>query len=155
MVIKMKNKKAISPLIATILLIGLTVTIIVIAILWGKNYIEELAAKRGAIAEKEKECQDIKITTLKQTRTAGTLNIVIKNEADFKINRFTFRINGKSTDVQVDNTVLNKLEVKEYVVTFAEDVVGPNINNIEIIPYLKVGYATYVPCSDKAIKVNV
>lgn len=151
----MKNKKGISPFIATILLIGLTIVIITIAILWGKNYIEELAAKRGAIAEKQKECENVKITTLKQERTANIINIVIKNEANTKISKFIFRVNGKDTDVQETKEALGGLEIKEYPIEFMEDVVGLDIENVEIIPHLKVGYNTYVPCSDKSIKVKL
>ena len=48
---KMK-KKGISPLIATILLIGLVVSLVVLTTLWGKQYILEKTNKEGKISEK-------------------------------------------------------------------------------------------------------
>ena len=56
----MKNKKAISPLIATVLIIGFTITIAAILMIWGGNLVKERAEKISARTE---------------TQTSSTTNI--------------------------------------------------------------------------------
>ena len=55
------GKKGISPLVATVLLVGLAVAIILIITFWGRNIYEEQAEKSSALASSERKCTETSI----------------------------------------------------------------------------------------------
>lgn len=151
-------KKGISPLIATILLIGFTIALITLVILWGKGYIEELAEKRGILAEKQQQCTNVEITAVKAEYTElaehglREIEVVLKNKKDTTINQLVFRITGDEKGEAFESyTSLKGLEVKPYNVTFPET----DVKSIDVIPHLRVALGHYVPCSKQSIKVKV
>ncbi len=149
---KISKKRGISPLIATVLLIGFVVALILLVMLWGKNYIEELAAKRGALALKQNECQAVEIN-VKSAQYEGTkATLVIENQKDIPIDKFVFRgiIKDKSQVVENYNR-LGGLEASQYEADFGTG----GIEKVDIIPLLKAGRGKYVPCSDKHITVKL
>ncbi|MDP2907384.1 MAG: hypothetical protein Q8O03_05580 [Nanoarchaeota archaeon] len=149
------KKKGISPLIATVLLIGLTISIALLAILWGKNYIEELAEKRGLLAEKQQQCNNVEITSVKAECTGGNCTIALKNKRETKINKLVFRITGQEKGGASESSeALNALEVKQYNPQFIEDEIR-DAKSIDVIPHLRVAPGHYIPCSQQSIKVKV
>jgi hypothetical protein len=149
------KKKSISPLVATILLIGLVIAIALLVILWGRGYIEELAQKRGLLAEKQQQCNNVEITAVKAECTGGNCTIVLKNKRETKVNKFIFRITGQETGEAFESSKsLNSLEVKQYDFQFPEDAIK-NAKSIDVIPHLQVVPGHYVPCSQQSIKVKV
>lgn len=149
------RKKGISPLIATVLLIGFVIAIGLLMILWGKGYIEELAQKRGLLAEKQQQCSNVEVTAVKAECTGGSCTIVLKNKRETKVNKFAFRVTGQETGEAFESSKsLNALEVKGYDVQFSEDEIK-NAKSIDVIPYLQVVLGHYVPCSQQSIKVNL
>lgn len=58
---KKRGKKGISPLIATVLLIGFVVAVAAIVMVWGKGFIKERAEKEGALSQAQLECNLIEI----------------------------------------------------------------------------------------------
>jgi len=149
---RIHKKKGISPLIATVLLIGFVVALVMLVMLWGKNYIEELAAKRGALAQKQNECQSVEIG-VKSAQLQGTVaTLVIENQKDIAIDKFVFRgMIGDDSQVVENYIKLGSLEVSQYEVDFGTG----GIEKVDIIPSLKAGKDKYVPCSDKHIVVKL
>lgn len=152
MINKKRGKRGISPLIATVLLIGFVVALIMLVMLWGKNYVEELAAKRGALAQKQNECQNVAVG-VKSAQFQGTVaTLVIENQKDIDIDKFVFRgMIGENSQVVENYNKLGGLEVSQYEVDFGTG----NIEKVDIIPSLKAGKDKYVPCSDKHIVVKL
>jgi flagellin-like protein len=152
------KKRGISPLIATVLLIGFVVALALIVLLWGKNYIEELAAKRGMIAQKQQECQMVEFTVKSIAEPSGSkVAMVVENSKDKTIDKFIFRgLTAKSkSDVVEEIDRLGGLEIKQYQPEFTIGFGSGGIEKIEIIPALKAGGSKYVPCSDKHVTVKV
>lgn len=148
-------KRGISPLIATVLLIGFVVALVLLIALWGKNYIEELAAKRGALAQKQQECQLVEINVKSMNFVANTATLTIENTKDKPVDKFVFRAMneaGDSLEVLEDYTKLGSLEVSQYDVQFTS--AGSLIKKVDVIPALKAGKNKYVPCSDKHVTVK-
>jgi len=156
------NKKGISPMIATVLLIGFVISIILLILLWGKDYIEELAEKRGALAEKQQECTKIQFDVLKacwrgsaEIDVGTEAEIVLRNKVDVDIHKFIFRAVGgigEPIERYGKNAKLGGLETKEYKnLQFAE----ADVKNIDVIPHLKVALGHYVPCSKQKITVRL
>ena len=143
-------------MIATILLIGFVIAVILLVILWGKNYIEELAEKRGLLAEKQQECTKVKLEVVKACWRGTNATIVIRNQADLTIHKFVFRPVGKvgePVEKSGADGKLGGLETKSYDFEFSTDV--GIVNNIDIIPYLRVALGHYVPCSKQKVTVRL
>lgn len=150
-----KKKKGISPLVATILLIGFVIAIIMLVILWGRGYVEELAQKRGLLAEKQQQCTNVDLTAVKAERLGEQVKVVLKNQGSLTINKFVFRVVGGETGEGFESRIpLRGLEVKEYIVVFSESEF-PDVNNVDVIPHLQVALGHYVPCSKQSIRVKV
>ncbi len=152
------KKKGISPLVATVLLIGFVIAIALLVFLWGKGYIEELAEKRGLLAEKQQQCNSIEITAVKAEYTTNVgegvreIGVVLKNKREVTINKFVFRVTGEENGEAFESyNSLKGLEVKPYLVSFPET----GVKSIDVIPNLQVVPGHYVPCSQQSIKVKV
>ena len=166
-----RNAKGISPLLATVLLVGMTVAIIVIAILWGRSYIEEMAAKRGAIAEKQAECQNVDFTAVKEEPKCGLgvsdcqIDITLKNQGSVSIDKFTARViskDGKAGVAVELKEALPSLGVAPYSVPVSSELIPLGttditkiLSKVEVIPSIRVAQGQYVPCSGKKISVKV
>lgn len=149
------KKKGISPVVATVLLIGFVIAVILLVILWGKGYIEELAQKRGLLAEKQQQCGDVDITAVKAVRTGGNIEVVLKNKRERRVDKFVFRVVGAGEGEAFESpNALEGLSVKPYNVEFPESDIQ-DISNLDVIPHLKVALGHYVPCSKQGIRVKV
>jgi len=154
MSVKNRDKKAISSFIATVLLVAFVVALTLLVILWGRTYILERAEKEGALAEKQLECGNLDITIVNAFQQGDNALITIKNLRDFPINKFTFRLIGQESDVKESFEPLLGLEVKQYALELTADEVKA-LNQIDVIPWLKVVTGYYVPCSEKHIVARV
>ena len=58
------GKRAVSPLVATVLIVGIVIAVVLIITLWGKGVQEDLQQKQGGIALAELSCTgvDIEVT---------------------------------------------------------------------------------------------
>lgn len=155
---KMKTfkKKGVSPLVATVLLISFTVAIIVLVIIWGRNYIEEKAQKEGTLAELGSECMNVDFGFVEACRkgTPEVLSITLKNKKPRAIDAFVFQFKEGGSIDPVD--VLQKLpgdEQKTFEVAPKEPGFFP-ADSVNMIPRLKAGAGVYVPCSSKALEIK-
>ena len=151
---KRVTQKGVSPLVATVLLIGFVIAVIVLVMLWGKNYIEERALKEGKLSEKKLECESIEVTVVNAYQQGGNAVVVVKNLKDKPIDKFIFRVIGEEAEPQESFEKLNSLEIKEYRLQFTEDIVG-RITQLQVIPNLKVAPGVFVPCSSKVVKAKL
>ncbi|MDD5331842.1 MAG: hypothetical protein PHE43_03415 [Candidatus Nanoarchaeia archaeon] len=143
------NKKGISPLIATILLVGFAIAVLAIAFLWARGYIEEKAAKEGKLAEKQFECEDIEFTITSIQVTGSSVRVALKNLKDKNIDKLTFRIEGDSkSDLRNEYVSLEGLEVKPYEVEFDSSKIN-DPTKVSVIPWINVAPGYYLPCSNK------
>lgn len=89
----MKNKKAISPLIATVLIIGFTIVIAALVITWGTSLFKKTVSETETTAEFSKICtrSNIEVLDYKVKDDGSGVDINIKNNnqdqevKDFKV----------------------------------------------------------------------
>lgn len=103
----MKNKKGISPLIASILLIGFTVALAAIIMTWGTSFVKKQTENVETEGSKALDCAKLNL------RISGSCKgIVVDNPQNFAILELTFRkydATGKITDdIQKGAVVDNK-----------------------------------------------
>jgi hypothetical protein len=147
---KKDSKKATSNFVASVLLVTFVVVIIVIVSLWGRNYVLERAEKEGALSEKQLECTDIAIKVESLNIQGDNALIVIKNLADTKISKLSFRLEGIDSGVTESFEALSDLAVKEYTIELTPPE-ALSLDKIEVIPWLKVAEGYFVPCSNKKV----
>ena len=106
----MKSKKGISPLIATVLIIGFTIVLAALVIQWGGSLFKNIQEETGETSELNIACTEL-LTGLEVTPTPGILNnrkyidLVVDNTKNKEIAGFIFRVyNEGETKVDVFDT---------------------------------------------------
>ncbi len=143
---RVRGKKGIDTYVATVLLVGFVIIILILAFLWGRNYILSRAAKSEALGEKQYECASVKIAIPEAKKGGNTALIKIENAGSVQVDKFLFR---SGEDVPVENYIaLAPGELKSYEAGFTS--LG---SEMQVIPWLKVASNQFVPCSNKALTI--
>lgn len=154
--VKKFRKKGISPLIATTMLVGFTVAVVAMVVVWSRGYIEERAAKEEVLANTKLKCENVKFTVEEACQTGDTLDINVKNLASQQIDSWILRIKGDAVEATEQGVAIKGLETKEINL-------GPNdydaaavgiIQTVEVIPAIKAGKGKYVPCTGQMLEVR-
>ncbi len=98
----MRNKKGISPLIATVLIVGLTVAIASLVFLFLKGQVN-LAVKKGELKFTPNEEAQVQFQVTECTQSGGNLDIKIQNTGNHKIDCFWISPKDKATKLSVFN----------------------------------------------------
>ena len=142
---KLTNKKGISPLIASILLVAFVILIGSIVIFWGRSFIKERAQKEGELAEKQLKCENIEIE-IKNAKKIER-NIELENKGNLAIDGFILRVisGGSGSEKIIQKVDPLKPAPITYSFSLGEDA------KIDLIPALKPegSNAPLVPCSNK------
>lgn len=157
-----RGKKGISPLLATVLLIGFTVALVGLLILWGRSYVEERAAKEDALAQAKLQCQNLKFSVVDTDATGypNRIEVVIKNEGNKKIDGFMFRVVGDTGSAPAfeHTKAVSGLDQETYIIaTSSKEAEIGDISDgiISVLPRIKVASGVYVPCSDKEKEARI
>ena len=148
------KKRGISPLIATVLLIGFTITIAAAIMMWAGDYIKERAEKEGIRGEAQSECitsVDVKLKDLKCEQ--DKITAIIENKGSVKIGYFRARITGDGTQTITLNKAIDKLSQEELVGTHTVS----NPKSVQFLPVIikqKEGKTLPYTCSEKMIEAN-
>jgi flagellin-like protein len=137
-------KRGISPLVATVLLIGFVIVLLIIIMLWGRGYIEEIKEKEGKISEQKLSCvSDIAIDIGGVNIVGNNLNVIIENKKE-KIDGFTFRCTEQSGNINIVNLDYG---LDAYSIASFTVVCSSTTKQVDIIPKLIIGKGVYEPCS--------
>ncbi len=107
------NKKGISPLIATVLLIGFTVALAAVVITWGSGFVQRITTGTEDRTTRTVTCtSDVNFEITKVD--CNTKAVTITNTGDFPILGFTFRFFNSGGDYlgMTNGDGANKFEVK-------------------------------------------
>ncbi len=134
------DKRGISPLIATVLLIGFTVALIILLIIWGKNYIEERTQKDAELSAELLKCSNLEFEVVNVMNDA----ISVRNTGSVDIKGFVFA--GIEEDIDPAYVTIPKGGSGEVPFTSAG-----GIDELKLIPALRLDMtnAPLVPCSNK------
>lgn len=160
------NKKGISPLIATVLLIGFTIVLAALVMRWGSELFQSTTTTQGCTAEARIECAtDIDIQLSSTNNSAGTnLEIFVSSNNNKDIKGFWFRgkdkdgasstFDGTAAFTQKELTPVSAYSTGEFTFTFASDSYLLNTNTVEVIPIIDhvtdEGTQCEMECVDKA-----
>ena len=154
------EKRGISPLIATVLLIGFTITIAAILMIWGGNLVKERAEKISARTEAQTSCTakvEIGLNSAKCTTednkdiVKDIVKISVENKGSDTINAFRARINydGDSETTTVYNS-LNPTSQTSLKVEYTKG----TPKSVIVFPVLNKQSLSYT-CSEKSKEIEV
>lgn len=151
---KMK-KRGISPLIATVLLIGFVVAAAAVVMIWTRGFVGELQEKEGGQSSARLSCAtDVEIGVRDLTFGSGQMTVVVENKRG-KVDGFIFVVQGATDSASVESaTTLESGEIANIDFSYDSITVGQP-DKVDIIPRLKLGKGVYQPCPDKKITWKV
>ncbi len=153
MVMKKKRigKRGIDQQVATILLIALVIIILLLVFLWGRNFVESRAAKSGLLSERSVQCNDIKITASESRKAGNTAFVTLENTGEVRVEKLLFRVEGISPEEMYDPLFTGSTH--KYEIIFEDSL--DDVDEIQIVPWLEVAEAKFIPCSDKVLTLNL
>lgn len=158
------HKKGVSPLIATVLLVGFVIALSGVIFIFIKGGTEEITGKTADKNFANNICNnEIEIKVLKVDRVSTALRIEVENVKRREISDFLVRMEAQNGDVE-----LRKVNQKlgSYEVSVLPDIVPrkgkvTNIKMIKVIPQvvleqgLKSVSRGFWPCSNKAVEYKI
>ncbi len=106
------TRKGISPLIATILIIGFTVALAAVIMTWGQSFVKVMTKGTEANTEKQLACSKVlfTITDACADIPVEEVQITISNEGNQKIESFIIRIHSQPGNMAVTDFNVNSLD---------------------------------------------
>ena len=133
------DKKGISPLIATVLIIGFTVALAAVVMTWGGGFIREQTESTETTTSQALKCVtdlDFQIKNVSCGGGGGSDAVIIDNKGAIDIKSFLFRIHAEDGTVTNNDTAgasgLNKYNVA----TFTVGNIGATTTKVEAIATL-------------------
>lgn len=139
------NKKAISPLIASVLLIGFTVALAVVVMTWGGGFIKKTTEKTSSEADVALACANLNLQITGANCESGT--VTVSNTKNYKIIKLVFRnldatgniLGNSAEEIGTSNApVLDAYGSKPF------DKLADGAYKIQVIPTLEGG----IVCAD-------
>jgi len=152
----LKNKRGVSPLIATVLLIAFAVALGAVVMNWGRTYVEETANYAKSKSGTEVRCSmDVRIQEVKVGQTVkvcyndtgGFVDFVIRNSGRKAIERLLVHV--LTTDNEIYTQEINDTLSVGGIYHATSNYTG-NFQQLEIIPNIYVS-GEYIPCTDAHI----
>lgn len=151
----MYKKRGISPLIATVLLVGFVIIIAVAVYLWYGNIIKGELVKRSALAEIDSDCEALISLSVSDAAYSGSgIVVTIKNTGSEIFNGVRVLADYSDKNVVLSEKEMFKPgEVKE--LTFScDECGGSSPNKIEVMPMI-VRQGIPGTCSSKKVVYNL
>ena len=150
------QKRGISPLIATVLLVGFTVALSAVVITWGTKFISETQEDVTVQTETGLTCADVNFDVTSTDCTGGNLVITVKSNSKQDVSGFILRaIEG--TDIEVDDDPAIPVDglggFGAATITW-DDLLTINPDTVEVIPKVGLGEEQKT-CSAGKVDVNV
>jgi flagellin-like protein len=160
------SRKAVSPLIATVLLIAFAVALGAVVMNWGRGYVEDTANIARERSDTEVTCTTevgmaiVEIDSVPQVcynDTGGannTLEFIIENKKEKTIEKVQVRMIGATTRVPLivdlgDNSNMTTNTAKYLNISYVEATYGIP-QQLKLTPYIKVG-ANEVGCAGNSV----
>lgn len=136
------DKRGVSPLIASVLVIGMVVVVASIVFFWGKGFTEEIIEKEGTLDQKRLNCvTDVKINVL----DGSSNEVTIENLGSARIDAFSLVSDGIAEETVDAVEPGNTIKVQH----------TAQGSKIDIIPKIRVAAGVYQPCSSQKLTYKI
>lgn len=150
------GKQAVSPLIATVLLVAFSIALGAVVMSWGEEYVSEKAEFVQGVREALSACDAVSFSVVKINNVpqaclrSNSLELTIDNGVDEEIFDFHARFvsdGGVFTDESLLNAPLKRLHAAKLAVNFP---VAGQLRQVKLISKVKVG-SDLLFCKDQAL----
>ena len=131
----MMNKKGISPLIATVLVIGFTVALAAVIITWGQGFIKDTTENVDIQTQAQLKCTNVDFGIISATEVGG---IKVESKSDQAISGFrvlTMNANGLTISSTAVTIVLDPFSVVTFN-TFTAPFTLVGASSVKLIPVI-------------------
>lgn len=130
-------KRGIAPLIATIIIVGFTIALGAVVVIWGGTFVRNLQQSTEKTAAKEITClKDMQIDIRGACLGGDSIRILINNLGSQNITSFNVRIKGDNGDQSsISSSGLSAYQLGSVSVNFDQNIVG-NPTKIEVFPMI-------------------
>lgn len=144
------NKQGISPLIATVLIIGFTVALAAIIINWGTSFTRNIQEGTESTTDLQIACaQDVIYSVREGTcytgTTTGTLTLQVSNDGTIDIDNFIVRVSDSNGNTK-QTTASGLLAFDANKLSAAYDSLTSNPYSVELIPLITLGGSNSQAC---------
>lgn len=149
------QKKGISPLIATVLLIGSTIALAALVMVWAQDLFRDITKDENIRTQLLLKCNtEVKVSIPTQVKCVDPqLEVVIDNQNEADIHGFIFRVFKGEDEVQsieqdsnnFPNYPLNAFTRNKYLVDVQDGTMG--VTKLEIIPKIKMDNGEIKTCA--------
>ena len=136
---KMINKKGVSPLIATVLVIGFTIALALVIFTWGKTFTQNLTEGTGQKAEQQLACLQANLVSFeikKACYSGNSVKFTLENEGSITLDKITLRVTGaeeEQVDIKELDLSLVPLDIESFTVAFDTEKVGAVATKVELL----------------------
>lgn len=158
------GKRAVSPLIATVLLIAFAVALGAVVMNWGSKYVDQTARDAGqksstdikCVSEPSLEIYEInKNPKLCFNNKTNVIDFVVQNTGSIKVEGIQLNILGNKTQKFVEiNSSVNIGRFQKFNITYDKTTYG-EVDSIEFQPKIKVGGKDILCVKSSLVKTDV
>ncbi len=142
-------KRGVSPLLASVLLIGIVVMVAAVIFLWGSKVTKDLTEKSGDTASLQLSCNNVQIDVL----SADQGQVKVENKGAY-VDGITLVAKGPDgTGTVTYDDFIEPGSSRSYSFDGIPNVPISTMQKLAVIPAL--GKGIYRPCSDKKVEVNI
>ncbi len=152
------QKKGISPLIATVLVIGFTIILAALVFQWGGEMFKDVQEETGAASEAKITCTsgltNLDVST--ETNAAGNLAVVLDNKNNVDLAGFMARAyleDGSVVRGEWDDT-LGAYDIQSFELEGDLSIADPGVSEIGVFPMIALDNGDVITCESE-IKVSV
>ena len=151
------EKKGISPLIATVLLIGFTIVLAAVVMRWGGEFVRETTEETTCIAEAATACIDLRseiTNAVDNAPTTSSVTVTISSSSDQVIDGFRILLWQETTTAATEEfsdsgDELQPYETLTYEITYQA---GSIIDRVEAFPIITVEDCPSETCQESGIE---
>ncbi len=151
----MNNKKGISPLIATVLLIGATIALAALVMVWSQNLFKTTTERTKEGIEAEMICTEVQFRVDSAIGTSTPSTLRITNNGDQDIKTFIARVYDDEGNVElgtVTGDILSSYGSEAYTIGYGE---GTTATHVELIPVILLENNNEKTCGTNIEKVTL
>ncbi|HLC54978.1 MAG TPA: hypothetical protein VJJ75_00435 [Candidatus Nanoarchaeia archaeon] len=143
----MLKKRGITPLIATVILVGFAIVILTLVLLWGTKYVRDLQEKEGEIAATKLSCSTgVGIALLSAELIGLDISIQVENTKEQIDGLYVVARGSAGQETMEVAEEIGPGEVKTIRVSYDSARVG-TAEEVDVIPRLAVAPGIYESCS--------
>jgi|SRR3989344_4963824 len=133
------EKRGISPLIATVLIIGFTIVLAATIFQWGGSLVEKLKGQSEEGLTKITCATDVNIDIKQACDMINSVLLTVDNKGNIPVKGLTVRLIGEKTDVQkVENSEIDPFGAKKISATIPFDMRSSRPTKVEVFPRILV-----------------